>query len=181
MKEPLVRAAGSVSSRAVHAFSSPDRDFSFHLSFRTCCNASKSHITLSYTPINTKTFASWRNWLLWKMGIGSRCYRWPFHIEIFHQRTQPEKLCFFWRGVESPQPPAQHLVTWVFWIFLASFSITMPIILPTTLPAKLNTGVASTKKQNFWDLRKAQQHILNYWLQSSSLKRGRPGHVIFSS
>lgn len=85
VKEPLVRTVGSVSSRAGHAFSAPDRDFSFHLSFRICCNTSKSHIALLYTPINTRAFTLWRNWLLWKMGVGSRCYRWPIHIEMLHQ------------------------------------------------------------------------------------------------
>lgn len=128
VKEPLVRTVGSVSSSAVHAFSAPGRDFSFHVSFRTCCNASKSHITLSYTPINTKTFASWRNWLLWKTGIGSRCYRCPFHVEMLHRHAQPGKQCFHWRWTGFPQLSAPAfctgLCTWVFQIFLTFFSMT---------------------------------------------------------
>lgn len=128
MKEPLVRTVGSVSSSIAHAFSAPGRDFSFHISFRTCCNPSKSHITLSYAPINMKTFASWRNWLLWRMGIGSRCYKWPFHIVMLHQHSQPGKQCFYWRWFTSPQLSApvfcMGLCTRVFCSFLTSFSTT---------------------------------------------------------
>lgn len=128
MKRSLVRTVGSVSSSAVHAFSAGGRDFSFHISCRTCCNPSKSHIILSCTPINMKTFTSWRNQLLWKTGIGSRPYRWPFHIETLHWHVQSGKRCLYWRWLASPQLSAPvsctGLCTWLFCIFLTCFSTT---------------------------------------------------------
>lgn len=72
VKEPLVKTVGSVSSSTVHALSAPGRDFSFHISFRTCCTPSKSPITLSCTSINTKNFTSWK-----KTGCSGRRARGP--------------------------------------------------------------------------------------------------------
>lgn len=123
----------------------PGRDFSFHTWFRTCCNLSKSHITLSYTPVTIKTFTSWKKWLFWKMGIGSRCGQWPFCTEA------PGKPCFYRSSIASAQlsAPVFHMgfCTWVFCIILIYFSIANLFHAYSTywFPAKLNTGVASNK------------------------------------